>query len=129
MGAAVASSTRVLLPAVLLFVAAVVVARLLLTGGWGWVVFGLSAPILLAVLSARIGFLPALLVVVLYAAAILLVRLLLLQSALAVAVLLLVPVLALAGRLAWNVVRALREGPSGLGIQVEEGAEGEEEKG
>lgn len=120
------SAARAFVPVVLLFVVAVAVARLLLVGGWGWAVFALSAPLLLVVLGSRIGFGPGLVVVLLYAGAVLTVRLLLLESHLAIVILLLVPVLLLAGRLAWNVVRALREGPSALGIEGEEGTEAEE---
>src|SRR5438552_2663643 len=74
---------------------AVLVARLLLAGGTGWVVFALMLPVLLVVLGRALGLGPAVLLVALLATATLAMRALLATPRLGWALVALVPVLGL----------------------------------
>jgi hypothetical protein len=93
---------------VAVFVGAVVVARMLLAGGAGWVAFALLLPVLLVVLGRVLGLGRAALLVGLFAAATLAVRALLTAPRLGWSLLVLVPVLGLSAFVASRVVVALR---------------------
>jgi hypothetical protein len=86
----------------------VLLARLLLAGGLGWSVFALALPILLVVLARLMGIGPALLLVALFAAVTLAMRVLLTTPRLGWSLVVLVPVLGLSGLLASRVALSMR---------------------
>jgi hypothetical protein len=114
---------RLALVLVVAWLLAIVVARLLLAGGAGWVVFALALPVLLLVLGRLWGVGAAVVVVSFFTAATLAMRALLTTPRLGWALALLVPVLGLSVSIAARVVLALRAGGS-----EEQGGRGKEER-
>ncbi len=114
---------RPLLVGVVLFLLAVLVARLVLAGGIAWVVLAVVLPILVLALATKIRLLPAVVVAALFAGAVVAFRWFFLESEVAWAVLLILPAVTLGLVVAFKVVAALRNGPS---LEEKESRENEE---
>jgi hypothetical protein len=99
---------RLALLMVAAWLCAIVIARLLLAGGAGWVLFALALPVLLLVLGRLLGVGRAVVLVGFFAAATLAMRALLTTPKLGWALVLLVPVVGLSAFVAARVVLALR---------------------
>jgi hypothetical protein len=100
--------TRSVLTAILLFVVAVFLARLLVAGGVAWIVFAACVPILLFVLTARLGFRPAIVGTLLFVLLVLGLKWFLQRSPTGWVALLLLPVLLLTAVLVGRVLGQLR---------------------
>lgn len=100
--------TRLALGALLLFVVAVFLARLLIAGGAAWVAFAACVPIVLFVLTARAGFRVALVVTAAFTLLVLGLRWFLQQSPTGWIVLLLLPVVAFTAVLVGRVLAQMR---------------------
>jgi hypothetical protein len=100
--------TRFVLAGVALFVVAVVLARLLLVGGKGWLAFAAAVPILLLVVTARSSFPFALGVTALFTVAVFALKWLLQRSSTGWVALLLLPVVAFTAVLVGRVLGQLR---------------------
>jgi hypothetical protein len=100
--------TRLALGALLLFVVAVFLARLLLAGGAGWVAFAVLVPIVLFVMTARAGFRAALAVTAAFTLLVLGLRWFLQQSPTGWILLLLLPVVAFTAVLVGRVLAQMR---------------------
>lgn len=100
--------TKAVLGAILLFVLAVFLARLLIAGGAAWVAFAACVPILLFVLSAAVGFRFALAVTAAFTLAVLALRWFLEQAPTGWIPLLLLPVVAFTAMLAGRVLAQMR---------------------
>jgi hypothetical protein len=92
---------------VLLFVLAVLLARLALAGGEAWIILAVALPVVCFVLATRIRLLPALAVTALFAGAVLAFRYFLLGFDYALPALLVLPAVALAWLVAGKVVRSM----------------------
>ncbi|MEA3204028.1 MAG: hypothetical protein QOI63_1708 [Thermoplasmata archaeon] len=99
---------RFALALVAAWLVAIVMARLLLAGGAGWVLFALALPALLLVLGRLMGLGAAVVLVGFFAAATLGMRLLLAAPRIGWALVVLLPVLGLSAFIAARVVLALR---------------------
>jgi uncharacterized membrane protein len=100
--------TRFALAGVALFVVAVVLARMLLAGGAGWVAFAVCVPVVLFVVTARAGFRLALAVTALFTLLVLGLRWFLQGSPTGWVALLLLPVLLVSAVLAGRVLAQMR---------------------
>ncbi|MEA3165387.1 MAG: hypothetical protein QOJ26_239 [Thermoplasmata archaeon] len=100
--------TKAVIGAILLFVLAVFLARLLIEGGAAWVAFAACVPILLFVLSAAVSFRFALVVTLAFAVLVLALRWFLERSPTGWIPLLLLPVVAFTAMLAGRVLAQMR---------------------
>ena len=100
--------TKAVIGAILLFLLAVFLARLLLEGGVAWVAFAVCLPILVFVLSAAVSLRFALVVALAFTLAVLGLRWFLQQAPTGWIPLLLLPVVAFTGMLAGRVVAQMR---------------------
>lgn len=100
--------TRLIAGAIVLFLVAVFLARLLIAGGAGWVAFGLCVPVLLFVLSAAVSFRFAVVATALFVLAVLALRWFLERSPTGWIALLLLPVLAFTAMLVGRVLAQLK---------------------
>lgn len=100
--------TRLVLGGVALFLLAVVLARMLLAGGAGWLAFAVCVPVLLVVLTARASLSFALAGTALFAVAVLALREFLRHSPTGWVALLLLPVVAVTALLVGRVLAQLR---------------------
>ena len=100
--------TKAVVGAILLFLLAVFLARLLLAGGAAWVAFAACVPILLFVLSAAVSLRFALVVTTLFALVVLGLRWFLERSPAGWIPLLLLPVVAFTAMLAGRVLAQMR---------------------
>jgi hypothetical protein len=100
--------TKAVIGAILLFVLAVFLARLLIAGGAAWFAFAACIPILLFVLSAAVGFRFALVVAAVFVVLVLGLRWFLEQSPTGWIPLLLLPVVAFTAMLAGRVLAQMR---------------------
>jgi hypothetical protein len=100
--------TKAILGAILLFVLAVFLARLLIAGGVAWVAFAACVPILLFVLSAAVSFRFALVATLAFTLAVLALRWFLERAPTGWIPLLLLPVVAFTAMLAGRVLAQMR---------------------
>ena|SRR5688500_5012166 len=107
-GAAGRRPTKAIVGAILLFLLAVFLARLLLAGGAAWVAFAACVPILLFVLSAAVSFRFALVATLAFTLAVLALRWFLERAPTGWIPLLLLPVVAFTAMLAGRVLAQMR---------------------
>ncbi|MFA5943919.1 MAG: hypothetical protein WC876_05585 [Candidatus Thermoplasmatota archaeon] len=100
--------TKAVVGAILLFVLAVFLARLLVAGGAAWALFAVCVPILVFVLSAAVGFRFALAATAVFAFVVLALRWFLKQSPTGWIPLLLLPVVAFTALLVGRVLAQMR---------------------
>lgn len=100
--------TKAIVGAILLFLLAVFLARLLLAGGAAWVAFAACVPILLFVLSAAVSFRFALVATLAFTLAVLALRWFLERAPTGWIPLLLLPVVAFTAMLAGRVLAQMR---------------------
>jgi len=131
--AAARRPTTLVLGGVALFLVAVVLARMVLAGGAGWVAFAVCLPVVLFVLTARSSFPFALAATALFALTVLALSEFLRHSPTGWVALLLLPVVAVTALLVGRVLAQLRSPASpqveGLEAEPEEEREGEEGAG
>lgn len=99
---------RPVLAAVVLFVLAVFLARLMLAGGTAWIVLAVAFPIVTFALATRIRLVPALVVAALFAGAVVAFRFFLLENDKALFILLVLPAVVMGLVVAVKVFRSLR---------------------
>ncbi|MEK6976398.1 MAG: hypothetical protein AABY18_08665 [Candidatus Thermoplasmatota archaeon] len=114
--------TKLVLAGVGLFVLAVVLGRLLMTGGAAWVLLGLALPVVLIALGAAFGLRAALVLTVGFTVAVLVTRWFVRDNPGGWVALLLLPVVALTALIVGRVLGQLRRGPAA----VEEASDAEE---
>lgn len=100
--------TKAVVGAILLFLLAVFLARLLIEGGAAWIAFAACVPILLFVLSAAVSFRFAVVVTLAFVAFVLGLRLFLEESPTGWIALLLLPVVAFTAMLAGRVLAQMK---------------------
>lgn len=109
--------TKAVIGAIILFLLAVFLARLLIEGGVAWVAFAVCLPILVFVLSAAVSFRFALVVALVFTLAVLGLRWFLEQAPTGWIPLLLLPVVAFTAMLAGRVLAQMKRDRAARSIQ------------
>ncbi len=103
--------TKLVLAALVLFLLAVVLGRLLVAGGAAWALLGLAVPVVLAALGAAVGLRASFVLTTSFVAAVLAARWVLRHNTAGWVSLMLLPVLALTALLVGKVLMQMRRKP------------------